>query len=84
MVKEKGPSEKDKWRAVEWGKHLFDFKEKLQTYQKLITETGLAKTDFTTHSIHSLTTNGLGSEMGKRGSDWPDPDYPYIYKLWAF
>lgn len=48
MVKEKGPSEKDKWRAVEWGKHLFDFKEKLQTYQKLITETGLAKTDFTT------------------------------------
>lgn len=50
MVKEKGPSEKDKWRAMEWGKHLFDFKEKLQTYQKLITETGLAKTDFTTRA----------------------------------
>lgn len=41
---------------MEGGKHLFDFKEKLQTYQKLITETGLAKTDFTrsTASTRSL------------------------------
>lgn len=61
------------------GETFIQLQGKLQTYQKLITETGLAKTDFTRGTV---PTRSL--QMGKRGRDWPDPDYPHIYKLWAF
>lgn len=67
---------------MQWGKHLFDFKESYK-YQKLITETGLAKTDFPRSSTASTSTHSLQMVLEAkwvRGSDGSDSDYPHIYK----
>lgn len=79
------PSEKRQVEGNGVGETFIRLQGKLQTYQKLITETGLAKTDLThsTASTRSLQMV-LEAKWVKRGSDWPDPDYPRIYKLWAF
>lgn len=85
MMGEAGPQRKDKWKGSGGGGDIYLTSRKATNkYQKRITETGPAKTDFThAYSIHSLTTNGLGIEMGREEGIGPDLDYPHIYKLWA-
>lgn len=80
------PEEKTSGRALEWGRHLFDFKEKLQTYRKLITETGLAETDFTrstafTRSLQMvLEAKWVREEVIGLAQTIPI----FTYKLWVF
>lgn len=83
---EAGPSEK---RQVEGqrrrGNIYLTLRKATNKYQKRITETGPAKTDFTrsTASPCSLQIVLEAKWIRGGGRRWVYPEYPHIYKLWA-